>query len=83
MATGVFGEGEATMEVAVRTDGKDPVKVVSRPLKGGANATWTDIDESLDAFAGQLVHLELRVPQGAKESRVLFGDPEILTLFQV
>ncbi len=78
VAAGIFGEGEATAEGVVRVDGQEPVSLFKTPLKGGANATWTDLDVSLDAFAGKLVELELRVPQGSASGRVLFGDPEIV-----
>jgi hypothetical protein len=77
-AVGIFGEGEGEVEGAVRVDGAEPTSLFKKPLKGGAAAQWTDVDVSLDAFAGKLVEIELRAPQASTSGRVLFGDPEIV-----
>ncbi len=76
-AVGMIGAGEAEAEIAVRVDG-EPLLALSRTkVKGGDAAAWQDLDLSLDAFAGKLVHLELRTPPAERPVRVLFGDPEI------
>ncbi len=75
---GLAGAKEASAEVAVRVDGKPPVKLLTRKLKGGDDATWDDVDADLDPFAGQLVQLELRTAGPPTSGRILFGDPEVV-----
>ncbi len=76
-ALGMVGAGDAEAEVVVRADGEAPVVLGRAILKGGDDATWTDVDYSLDPFQGKVVALELRAPTGSKAGRVLFGDPEV------
>lgn len=77
-ALGLIGAPEAVAEVAIRIDGKPAVTLLQRKVKGGAGASWEDVDASLDAYAGQLVQIELRAAGTPTAGRVLFGDPEIL-----
>ncbi len=76
-AVGMVGAGEGEVEIAVRSDGESPVSLGKAALKGGDAATWEDLDYSLDAFAGKLVNIELKVISASKSGRVLFGDPEV------
>lgn len=78
VAVGVRGAGRGEIEVAVRSDGK-PANVLSRrAMEGGESARWEDLDIPLDAYAEQLVELELRAPTSTEGARLLFGDPEIV-----
>jgi len=77
-ALGLLGIGEAEAEISVRVDGKPPVSLLKKTVKGGDTATWEDVEVSLDPFAGQLVELELSTPIGAAPGRLLFGDPEVV-----
>ncbi len=76
-AIGLLGSGEAEAEIVARVEGKAPVSLLRRAVKGGDAAAWEDVDATLDAFAGQLLHLELRA-SGLAPGRLLFGDPEIV-----
>ena len=77
-ALGLLGVGEADAEISVRVDGKAPVSLLKKTIKGGDGQAWEDVDVSLDAFAGQLVEIELAVVRGATPGRLLFGDPEVV-----
>lgn len=77
-ALGLLGATTAEVEIAVRRDGAAPVSVLKKPLTATEAANWLDVDASLDAFAGQLVHLELKVSGVPAGGRVLMGDPEVL-----
>jgi arylsulfatase A-like enzyme len=78
VAVGMVGAGEAEAEVAARSDGAPAVSLSRTRLVGGDEARWQDVDIALDAFAGRVVHLELRAPAGTPSARVLFGDPEVV-----
>ncbi len=75
---GVSGVESQSLEVVARADGTQPTKLLTANLQGGDAATWKEVEVPLDAFADQLVDLELRVPSGATSGRVLVGDPEIV-----
>jgi hypothetical protein len=77
-SVGLLGEGRAEAEVRVLVDGAEPVSLLRREISGGAAASWTEIDASLDAFAGKLVTLELGAPAGATTGRLAFGEPEVV-----
>ncbi len=77
-ALGLVGVGEADAEISVRVDGKQPVSLLKKTVKGGDGQAWEDVDVSLDAFAGQLVEIELAAVRGAAPGRLLFGDPEVV-----
>ncbi|MBL8740964.1 MAG: sulfatase-like hydrolase/transferase, partial [Myxococcales bacterium] len=77
-ALGLLGVGEADAEISVRVDGKEPVSLLKKTVKGGETQAWEDVDVSLDAFAGQLVEIELAAVRGAAPGRLLFGDPEVV-----
>jgi arylsulfatase A-like enzyme len=77
-AVGMVGAGEGEVEIAVRMDGEPPVVIGRAKLKGGDEASWQDLDFSLDPFASKLVHLELRAPVGSRAGRILLGDPEVV-----
>jgi hypothetical protein len=78
VAVGVRGTGRGEIEVAVRTDGSPANVLARRALEGAEGARWEDLDLPLDAYAEQLVHLELRAPTSTEGARLLFGDPEIV-----
>lgn len=75
-ALGVLGTGEGDARIVLRRDGHEPVKLLERHLK--PTDAWEDVDASLEAYAGQIVHLELTATQATRGARVLFGDPEVL-----
>ena len=78
VAVGVLGTGRGEIEVAVRSDGKPANVLARRALEGTAESRWEDLDLPLDAYAEQLVLLELRAPTSTEGARLLFGDPEIV-----
>ncbi|MFO0611347.1 MAG: sulfatase-like hydrolase/transferase [Polyangiaceae bacterium] len=75
---GVFGGGNQEVEFYARTDGHDAVKLSTESLAGAESDGWRDVEVNLDAFAGQLIQLELRASKGSSSGRVLFGDPEVV-----
>lgn len=75
---GVFGGGKQEVEFYARTDGHDAVKLGAESLAGAEGDGWKDVEVNLDAFAGQLIQLELRAAKGAPTGRVLFGDPAVV-----
>ncbi len=75
---GVGGGGKQEVEFYARTDGHDAVKLSAESLAGAEGDGWRDVEISLDAFAGQLIQLELRAAKGSSSGRVLFGDPEVV-----
>lgn len=77
-SVGLLGEGRAEAEIRVLADGAEPISLVRREVAGGPTATWTELDASLDAFAGKLVTLELAAPAGATTGRLAFGEPEVV-----
>jgi arylsulfatase A-like enzyme len=78
VATGMLGSAKASIEIAVRTDGGSAIVLDQHEVQGGDGAAWSDRKVGLDAFAGQLVQLELRAPAGSTTGRALFADPEIV-----
>ncbi len=58
-------------------DGKKPETLSTLHLEAGDHATWTEVELPLDAFAHEVIALELRATQAARGGRVLFGDPMI------
>lgn len=77
-SVGLLGRGEGHAEVRVVRDGVPPVVVYSAQVAGGDKATWIEADVPLEAFAGQIVSLELRATETARGARVLFGDPALV-----
>jgi arylsulfatase A-like enzyme len=75
-ALGLLGTGEDDVRIVLRRDGQEVVKLLERHLK--PTDAWEDVDASLEAYAGQIVHLELSATQATRGARILFGDPEIL-----
>jgi arylsulfatase A-like enzyme len=75
---GMSGAGAATATLSIREDGADPVVLKRQDVKGGDDATWSDIDVSLDAYAGRVVRLELAAVETSGTGRLLFGDPTLL-----
>lgn len=75
---GVLGVGKQDVEFYARTDGHDAVKLSAEALPGAEGDGWKEVEVSLDAFAGQLIQLELRAAKGVGSGRVLFGDPEVV-----
>ena len=66
---GVFGGGKQEVEFYARTDGHDAVKLSAESLTGVEADGWRDVEVNLDAFAGQLIQLELRASKGASSGR--------------
>jgi len=79
-AVGVLGPGEGDAEIRVVRDGKEPLTLRTVHVVGGDKATWTDVEVPLDAFAGQVISLELRASTtgSVRGGRVLFGDPVLV-----
>lgn len=77
-AVGVLGPGEGDAEIRVVRDGQEPVLLRKVHVVGGDKATWTDVEVPLDAFAGQVVFLDLRATTSARGGRILFGDPVLV-----
>lgn len=77
---GLLGAGEADAKVRIVRDGEKPVELLVQHVVGGEKATWADVDVPLDAYAGQLATIELGIEAVPPGSRVMFGDPSIVTL---
>jgi arylsulfatase A-like enzyme len=78
VAVGARGTGRGDVEIALRQDGAPEQVLTRRTLEPSDDPRWLDLDVPLDAYADQLVHLELRAPSGTEGARFLFGDPEIV-----
>jgi hypothetical protein len=79
-AIGLMGAGEADAKIRMLRDGEKPVELLVQHVTGGEKATWVDVDLPLDAQAGQLSTIELGIDGVPPGSRVMFGDPSIVTL---
>jgi arylsulfatase A-like enzyme len=78
VALGFWGAGRGVAEIALRFDGKDPVRLTERKIAGGSGATWTLIDLELGSHASEVVALELTAVESSKGGRIVFGDPAIV-----
>lgn len=77
LSLGLWGPGKGQAEIVVSRDDEAPVSLGVHDLKGERG--WTTVDESLEAFAGQLVRLELLAHGTSEGARVAFGEPRIET----
>lgn len=78
-AVGMNGDGHGTAAILVREEGSDPVVLDRIDVKGGPAATWSDIELSLQAYAGKIVSLELAATETTGTGRLLVGDPVVET----
>lgn len=79
VAVGLLGTGEADASIRVLTDADAPVTLKTVRVLGGDRAAWTDLDVSLSAFADRPATVELGTETGTRGTRVLFGDPVVVT----
>ncbi len=77
LALGFEGQGRGEAEVQVTRDGESAVALRSEQVQGGERAAWTDVDVSMDAFAGKVITIELKAKGEASAGRLLFGDPAL------
>src|SRR5262249_13833005 len=75
LVMGFEGQGEGDADVRVARDGAAALALRAEHLKGGERAEWVRVEVDLDAFAGQVVTLELRSLASTPGGRILFGDP--------
>jgi Sulfatase len=76
---GYWGNGRGVATVRVVEDGKAPVVLAGRKVVGGTGAVWTEFTQSLDAYAGRIVGLELSSLESSGGGRVAFGEPAIVS----
>jgi arylsulfatase A-like enzyme len=77
VAVGLQGSGEGEAQIRVLRDADAPVVLRQVRVLGGDRAAWTDIDLSLDGYAGKLAIVELSAATATRGTRVLFGDPVV------
>ncbi len=77
VAVGFWGAGRGSAEVRVVADGDEPIVLQTKRLNGGDGASWTPLAADLAPFAGKVIGLEFRAPEGSRGGRVAFGDPSI------
>jgi arylsulfatase A-like enzyme len=75
----LLGSGEGEVDVRLFEE-EQPMQVLktSRVL-GSEKPTWTDLDLPLDDHAGKLATLEVIASRGGPGSRLLLGDPRIVS----
>ncbi len=76
-SVGMRGDGDGTAAIIVHADGEEPEVLERTDVKGGADATWTDLDVSLHRFASRIVTLELAATETTGTGRLLLGDPTL------
>ncbi|MEM9691512.1 MAG: hypothetical protein AAGA56_03130, partial [Myxococcota bacterium] len=77
-AVGMRGSGISEATVRLLRPGREPVSLKRLEVKGGSDsAAWVDLDLPLDAYAGELVTLELGAPRAKGAGRIVFGDPGV------
>ncbi len=79
-AIGLLGAGEADAKVRLLRDGEKPTELLVQHVVGGEKAAWVDVDVPLNAQANQLLTIELGIDAVPPGSRVMFGDPSIVSL---
>jgi len=77
VAMGFEGQGQGDAEVLITRDGEPPVSLRDEHAKGGERASWSDVDLSMEPFAGKVVTVELKAKGDASAGRLLFGDPAL------
>jgi hypothetical protein len=77
-AVGMRGDGNATAAIVVRRDGEDAAILKRVDVKGGADATWNDVDVKLHQYVGQIVTIELSALKTTGTGRLMFGDPVVV-----
>ncbi len=75
---GMRGEGKATAALSLREDRAEPIELERAEVKGGDEATWRDLDVSLDSYAGRVVRIELSAAETSGPGRLMFGDPTLI-----
>jgi arylsulfatase A-like enzyme len=76
-AVGMRGHGSGSATMLVREDGGEPIALNRTEVKGGEAAVWTDVEVSLEPFAGKIITLELGAAETTGTGRLLIGDPVI------
>lgn len=79
-AIGLLGAGEADAKVRLVRDGEKPTELLLQHVVGGEKAVWVDVDVPLNAQPNQLSTIELGIDAVPAGSRVMFGDPSIVSL---
>jgi hypothetical protein len=74
---GYWGEGSGVARIDVRTSDGNVVTLAEQRVKGGEDATWQTLDLTLDAFAGNVIALDLAASESGTAGRVLFGEPRV------
>lgn len=76
-SVGMHGTGRGAAAVLVREEGKDPLVLKRVDVKGGGDATWTDVEVPLHGYAGRIVSIELSAAETTGTGRLMIGDPVI------
>jgi arylsulfatase A-like enzyme len=74
---GLLGAGEGEAEIRILRDGQPGEVLKNVKVSGGEHPLWTDLELPLDAYAGQLVTVEMAASLAYRGARIVFGDPMI------
>lgn len=77
LSLGYWGDGAGVAQVAVEREGAAPEVIGERRVRGGADAAWQELTVPLDAYAGQLIRLELRAERQEGSGRLAFAEPRL------
>lgn len=75
----LLGNGEGEAEIRLLEDGQPATVLKTSRVLGSEKPVWTDLDLPLQAHANKLATLEITATQGSPGSRLLLGDPRILS----
>jgi hypothetical protein len=78
LGLGYWGEGEGLARVAVRAAGAARRVLVEQRVTGGSAGQWIDLNLDLEAFASQLVELELEAAKEGATGGVTFSEPRLV-----
>ena len=76
---GLLGAGEGEAEIVARVEGEAPVSLQRVSVKGGDSASWTSLEIPLEPFANKTVFFEFAARAGTHTSRILFGEPALVS----
>lgn len=75
----LLGSGDGEVEFHLLEDGQPSTLLKTSRVLGAEKPTWTDVDLPLPSPSGRLATLEIAATHGSQGSRLLLGDPRILS----